>query len=97
MWQKFVCNLNDWSATTVLDMGINFAQLSIYMDNSLPSFGCDLFVCLWADPPHHLITKKRQVLLFNFFCLCTLGICANKVNTMNILLGSLHPPLLALE
>jgi len=28
-WQKFVvCNLNDSSATTVLDMGINFAQLS---------------------------------------------------------------------
>ncbi len=25
---KICCNLNDWSATTVLDMGINFAQVS---------------------------------------------------------------------
>ncbi len=42
---KICCNLNDWSATTVLDMGINFAQLKVYMDNSLPKFRMS-FVCL---------------------------------------------------
>jgi hypothetical protein len=69
------------------------------MDNSLASFGCDLFVCLfvcfWANPQHCLITKRQvnYISSFQIFFACIHWVLwAKKLNIMNFLLGWFIPP-----
>jgi hypothetical protein len=70
------------------------------MDNSLASFGCDLFVCLFVclflGQSSTLLNNKKAGelhLFFSiFFCLYTLGIMGKKIEYNEFSFGVVYTP-----